>query len=166
MQYFNTDILNFRIRLTEEEDIPLILHLIQELAAYENLLDEVAANEETMRLWLFERQSAQVLIGEYEGEPVGYILFFYNFSTFLGRSGLYLEDLYVRPQMRGKGLGKAFLRHLAQKAVKEGCGRVEWCCLDWNAPSIAFYQSLGAFPMEDWTNYRLTGEALNRLAGS
>lgn len=147
-------------------DVPLVLALINELAEYERLAHEVRATEEDIREALFgARPYAEVVIGEYDGEAVGFALFFHNFSTFLGRPGIYLEDLYVRPAMRGRGIGKALLAHLAALAVERRCGRLEWSVLDWNAPSIAFYESLGARPMEEWTVYRLTGEALHALAG-
>ena len=145
------------LRAAEERDLPVILTFIRELAAYENMLDQVVATEELLREWLFEKQEA-------EGGSLGFALFFHNFSTFLGRAGLYLEDLYVRPAYRGRGVGKALLRALARIAVERGCGRLEWSCLDWNKPSIAFYLSLGARPMEGWTVYRLTGDTLRQLA--
>ncbi len=152
------------LRAAEERDLPVILTFIRELAAYENMLDQVVATEELLREWLFEKQKAEVLLAEAEGEALGFALFFHNFSTFLGRAGLYLEDLYVRPAYRGRGVGKALLRALARIAVERGCGRLEWSCLDWNKPSIAFYLSLGARPMEGWTVYRLTGDTLRQLA--
>lgn len=153
-----------KLRCTREEDVPLILTLIRELAEYEGLLHEVVATEEILREWLFVKEKAEVLIGECDEGIVGYALFFHNFSTFLGRAGIYLEDLYVRPEYRGRGFGKAFLRKLAQITVNRGCGRLEWWCLDWNRPSIEFYLSLGAEAMEDWTVYRLTGDRLADLA--
>ncbi|MGI6515064.1 MAG: GNAT family N-acetyltransferase [Syntrophomonadaceae bacterium] len=154
----------FELRFASEKDVPLILQLIRELAEYEGLLHEVVATGEILTEWLFVKKKAEVLIGEYGGQPVGYALFFHNFSTFLGRAGIYLEDLYVRPEYRGRGYGKAFFRKLAQITVERGCGRLEWWCLDWNQPSIDFYLSLGAEPMEDWTVYRLTGDTLAELA--
>ncbi|MDF2613035.1 MAG: N-acetyltransferase [Clostridia bacterium] len=154
----------FIMRTAKEEDTSLILYFIKELAAYENLLDKVVATEETLREWLFERKAAEVIIGEYEGKPVGFMLFFYNFSTFLGRSGIYLEDLYVEPHVRGKGLGKRMLKYLAQIALERNCGRLEWWCLDWNESSINFYKRLGAVSMDEWTVYRVSDEALNKLA--
>ena len=154
----------FELRFASEKDVPLILQLIRELAEYEGLLREVVATGEILTEWLFVKKKAEVLIGEYGGQPVGYALFFHNFSTFLGRAGIYLEDLYVRPEYRGRGYGKAFFRKLAQITVERGCGRLEWWCLDWNQPSIDFYLSLGAEPMEDWTVYRLTGDTLAELA--
>lgn len=145
-------------------DTALILQLIRELADYEHLLDQVVADEATLREQLFDRRGAEVLLAREEETVVGFALFFHNFSTFLGRSGLYLEDLYVRPAYRGRGYGKALLARLAALAVERGCGRMEWWCLDWNRPSIDFYRSLGAQPMDEWTVYRLTGETLHRLA--
>ena len=153
-------------RFAEECDTPLILEFIRELADYERLLDQVVADEATLRDQLFEKHSAEVLFALEDGAEVGFALFFHNFSTFLGRAGLYLEDLYVRPEHRGKGYGKAIFRRLAAIAAERGCGRLEWWCLDWNAPSIGFYKSLGAEAMEDWTVYRLSGPELRRLAGS
>lgn len=155
---------HLKLRFANEKDVPLILELIRELAEYEGLLQEVVANEEILTEWLFAKKKAEVLIGECGRQPVGYALFFHNFSTFLGRAGIYLEDLYVRPEYRGRGYGKAFFRKLAQITVERGCGRLEWWCLDWNQPSIDFYLSLGAEPMEDWTVYRLAGDTLAELA--
>ena len=151
-------------RFAEERDTPLILEFIRELADYERLLDQVVADEATLRDQLFEKRRAEVLFALEDGAEVGFALFFHNFSTFLGRAGLYLEDLYVRPEHRGKGYGKALFRQLAAIAEERGCGRLEWWCLDWNTPSISFYKSLGAEAMEDWTVYRLAGQALRRLA--
>ena len=151
-------------RFAQETDTLLILQFIRELADYEHLLDQVVADEATLTEWLFERRSAEVCFAVLEGEEVGFALYFHNFSTFLGRAGLYLEDLYVLPQYRGQGIGKAILQHLARLAVDQGCGRMEWWCLDWNAPSIAFYRALGAQPMDEWTVYRLTGDTLRGLA--
>lgn len=154
----------FKIRFAEEKDIGLILDFIKELADYEKLLHEVVATEEILMDSLFKRKAAEVIIGEHNGEPVGFALFFHNFSTFLGRPGLYLEDLYVRPEMRGKGYGKTLLAFLAKLAIERNCGRFEWWCIDWNEPSIKFYKSLGAVPMDEWTVYRVTGDALTSLA--
>lgn len=153
-----------RFRTAERADTPLILRFIRELAAYENLLDQVVADENTLEEWLFDRQKAEVIFALAEGKEVGFALFFHNFSTFLGRAGLYLEDLYVCPEYRGRGCGKALLQRLAAIAVERGCGRLEWWCLDWNRPSIDFYRSLGAEPMSDWTVYRIAGDTLTRLA--
>ncbi len=152
------------IRMATEADVPLILTFICELAAYENLLDEVVATEELLREWLFEKHKAEVIIGELGGKPVAFALFFHNFSTFLGRAGIYLEDLYVRPNARGNGVGKRMMKYLARLVVERGCGRLEWWCLDWNKDSIAFYQSLGAEAMDDWTVYRVSGDTLRKLA--
>ena len=151
-------------RRAEEKDAALILRFIQELAAYEKLDGQVVATEELLREWIFEKGKAEVLFPVEKGVEVGFALFFHNFSTFLGRAGLYLEDLYISPKYRGKGYGKATLQKLAQIAVERGCGRLEWSCLDWNQPSIDFYLSLGAEPMEEWTVYRLSGEKLSRMA--
>ena len=156
----------FTIRPAVPGDEGFILKLIIELAEYEKLAHEVVATEEILHEWLFEKEKARVLIAEEDGVGVGYALFFYNFSTFLGRAGIYLEDLYVRPAYRKRGYGKALLRRLAQIAQAEGCGRLEWSCLDWNQPSIDFYLSLNAKPMDGWTVYRLTGDTLKALAES
>ena len=151
-------------RFAEERDTPLILDFIKWLADYEQLLDQVVADEATLTDQLFRKKNAEVLFALEDGKEVGFALFFHNFSTFLGRSGLYLEDLFVLPEHRGKGYGKAILQKLAAIALERGCGRMEWWCLDWNAPSIGFYRSLGAEAMSDWTVYRLTGETLKELA--
>ena len=152
------------IRAAEEKDCGIILEFIRGLAEYERMSDQVVATEELLREWIFEKKKAEVLF-VCEGEkPVGFALFFHNFSTFLGRAGIYLEDLFVFPAYRGKGYGKALLKRLAQITVERGCGRLEWACLDWNKPSIDFYLSLGAVPMEEWTVYRLTGDTLNAMA--
>ena len=151
-------------RFAEERDTPLILDFIKWLADYEQLLDQVVAGEATLTDQLFRKKNAEVLFALEDGKEVGFALFFHNFSTFLGRSGLYLEDLFVLPEHRGKGYGKAILQKLAAIALERGCGRMEWWCLDWNKASIDFYRSLGAEPMSDWTVYRLTGETLNSLA--
>ena len=154
-----------RFRAAVRADVPLILTFIRELADYEGMLDEVVADEATLEEWLFDRRAAEVVFALEEGREVGFALFFHNFSTFLGRSGVYLEDLYVRPEHRGKGYGKALLKKLAQTAVERGCGRLEWSCLDWNTPSIDFYLSLGARRMDDWTGYRMAGAQLAGFAG-
>ena len=154
-----------KFRTARREDIPLILQFIRELADYEHMLDQVVATEGLLEQWLFERNTAEVLFALTEsGEEAGFALFFHNFSTFLGRGGIYLEDLYVRPAHRGHGYGKGLLAQLAKLAVERGCGRLEWACLDWNQPSIDFYRSVGAVPMDEWTVYRLTGETLRALA--
>lgn len=152
-------------RFADREDTPLILKFIRELADYEKMLDEVVADEKTLEEWIFDRQKAEVLFAAAEGKKVGFALFFHNFSTFLGRAGIYLEDLYVQPEYRGRGYGKAILKKLAAIALERGCGRLEWWCLDWNKPSIDFYLSLGAEPMSDWTVYRIAGDTLRRLGG-
>ena len=152
-------------RFAERKDIPLILRFIKELADYEGLLSEVVATEEILETWIFEKEKAEVLLAvDKSGEEIGFALFFHNFSTFLGRAGIYLEDLYVSPVHRGKGYGKAILQKLAQIAVERGCGRLEWWCLDTNTPSIGFYLSLGAEPMSDWTVYRLAGDTLKKCS--
>jgi GNAT superfamily N-acetyltransferase len=146
-------------------DVPLILSFIRELADYEKMRDEVVATEELLEEWLFNRGKAEVIFAVEEGKEVGFALFFHNFSTFLGRAGLYLEDLFVKPEYRGRGYGKAILKELARIAVERGCGRLEWWCLDWNRPSIDFYLSMGAEPMEDWTVYRIAGDTLREMGG-
>lgn len=153
----------FSIRFAEEKDVPLILAFIKGIAEYEKMLDEVVATEALLREWVFQKQSAKVIIGEYLGVPVGFSLFFHNFSTFMGRAGLYIEDIFVYPEYRGKGFGKALFLYLANLAHEEGCGRMEWCCLDWNTPSIDFYRSMGARSMDGWSTYRLTKEQLKEL---
>ena len=153
------------IRTAQPDDVALILALIGELADYEKLSDQVVADPAQLAEHLFgPRPFAEVLIGEVDGEATGFALFFHNYSTFLGKPGLYLEDLYVRPAARGAGLGKALLGSLAGLALERGCGRLEWSVLDWNEPAIGFYQRLGARPLDDWTQYRLTGPALQALA--
>lgn len=147
-----------------ESDIPTVLGFIKELADYEHMSSEVVATEEKLRDWMFDKGVARALIARVDGEPVGFALFFHNFSTFLGRAGIYLEDLYVHPTSRGRGVGRALLKKLSSLAVGEGCGWLEWSCLDWNLPSIGFYKSLGAKPMDDWTVYRLEGRMLSALS--
>jgi GNAT superfamily N-acetyltransferase len=154
------------IRPAGPADLPLIAELIRALAEYEKLADEVRFDEATLGEKLFgPRPYAEVLIGEADGEPMSFALFFHNFSTFEGRPGIYLEDLFVRPEARGAGLGRALLTHLASLAVERGCARLEWAVLDWNEPAIGFYRRLGARPMDDWTVMRLDGQALGALAG-
>ena len=155
---------NLTFRYATENDCAKILFFIKELAAYENLLDEVVATEELYKEWLFEKKKAEVIFACENGNEVGFALFFHNFSTFLGRAGIYLEDLFVLPEYRGKGYGKAILKQLARIAVERKCGRLEWVCLDWNQPSIDFYLSLGAEPMKDWTVYRIAGQTLTELS--
>ena len=156
-----------RIEPAGEADVPLILGFIRELAEYERMLDKVVATEAGLREQLFgARPGAEVLIARWDGQPVGFALFFHNFSTFVGRRGLYLEDLFVRPAFRGTGVGRALLAHLARTALERGCGRLEWWVLDWNEPAIGFYRALGAQPMSAWTVFRLSGEPLAALARS
>jgi len=155
---------NLEFRAAQAGDEEKILFFIKELAKYEKMEDEVVATPELLREWIFDRQKAEVIFPMIDGKEIGFALFFHNFSTFLGRAGLYLEDLFILPQYRGKGYGKATLKELARIAVRRGCGRLEWWCLDWNKPSIDFYLSLGAQPMDEWTTYRLTGETLRQMA--
>ena len=155
---------NFTIRQANINDVSTILSFIKALAEYEDMSDQVVATEELLKEWLFEKKKAEVLLAMEGDKPVGFALYFYNFSTFLGRAGIYLEDLFVKEEYRGRGYGKALLKELARIAVSQGCGRLEWCCLDWNQPSIDFYLSLGARPLDDWTQYRLTGDTLKKLA--
>ena len=160
-----TAIDGFLIRKAEEDDVPQILEFIRKLAAYEKLTHEVTATEEQLRKYLFGKDKvADVVIGTFEGTPVGFALYFYNFSTFLAKPGIYLEDLYVLEEYRGRGFGKTLLTYLARKAVQEGCGRLEWAVLDWNEPSIDFYRSLGARLMNEWIINRVTGDSLTALA--
>ena len=154
---------NITFRYAEEKDCSLILIFIRELATYEKMLDEVVATEELLKEWIFEKKKAECIFACENGKEVGFALFFHNFSTFLGRAGIYLEDLFVMPEYRGKGYGKAILKELARIAVERKCGRLEWWCLDWNKPSIDFYLSLGAEQMSDWTVYRIAGDTLKEL---
>ena len=161
----STKITNFTIRPATEDEAPLILSLIKGLAEYEKLAHEVVATEELLRETLFgARLVAEVILGYFDGEPVSFALFFHNFSTFLGRPGIYLEDLFVKPEMRGKGIGRVMLAYVAQLAKERQCGRLEWSVLDWNEPALKFYKSIGAVPMDEWTVHRVTGEALDHLA--
>ena len=153
-----------KFRYAEEKDAAKILYFIKELAAYEKMLDEVIATEELLKEWIFVQKKAEVIFAIVDNKEIGFALFFHNFSTFLGRAGIYLEDLYVMPEYRGKGYGKALLKKLAQIAVERKCGRLEWWCLDWNQPSIDFYLSLGAEAMDEWTVYRIAGEKLTEFA--
>lgn len=154
-----------RIRAATPADAGLILALIRELAVYEKLAGEVVATEDLLRETLFGRDAtAEVLIADNDERPAGFALFFHNYSTFLARPGIYLEDLFVRPEFRGNGIGRALLAQIAHLARERRCGRLEWSVLDWNAPAISFYRSLGAVPMEEWTTFRLTGDRLNDLA--
>jgi GNAT superfamily N-acetyltransferase len=160
-----TTLKDFEIRPAAEGDAPLILSFIKKFAVYEKLAHMVTATEDALRETLFgERRYAEVVIGYHGGEPVGFALFFHNYSTFLGRPGIYLEDLFVDEEHRGKGFGKALLAHLAKLAKERNCGRLEWAVLDWNEPSIKFYMALGAAPMDEWRGFRLTGDALDKLA--
>lgn len=152
------------LREAGEQDIPLILEFIRGLAEYEHLLDQVSATEDGLAKSLFQDRAAEVLICEYREKPAGFALYFHNFSTFLGKPGIYIEDLFVRPEYRGRGLGRALFARIAAIAEERGCGRLEWSCLDWNEPSIKFYQSRGGRPLDDWTTYRITGDALKKLA--
>lgn len=145
----DTNLDDFKLRFAEIKDVPLILEFIKELANYEQMSNEVVATEEILKESLFERKMAEVIIGEYKSKPVAFALFFHNFSTFLGRPGIYLEDLYVKPEMRGKGIGTIMLSFLAKLCVERKCGRLEWCCLDWNEPAIEFYKQMGAAPMDE-----------------
>ena len=155
---------DFKFKFATENDLSTILSFIKDLAIYENMLDQVVSDENLLKEWIFEKKKAEVIF-VLEGEKeVGFALFFHNFSTFLGRAGLYLEDLFVLPEYRGKGYGKALLKKLARIAKERGCGRFEWSCLDWNKPSIDFYKSMGAASMDEWTVYRLTGDSLDNIA--
>lgn len=156
--------MNTQFRFAKKEDVKIILNFINELAKYENLLGEVVATEQILTEWIFEKQKAEVIFALDNGKEVGFALFFHNFSTFLGRAGIYLEDLFVLPEYRKRGHGKGLIKELAKIAVERGCGRLELSCLDWNKPSIDFYLSLGAKQMSDWTVYRFSGESLENLA--
>ena len=161
----STKLKNFTIRPAKEDDAPLILSLIKGLAEYEKLAHEVVATEELLRETLFgARPVAEVILGDFDEEPVSFALFFHNYSTFLGRPGIYLEDLFVKPDMRGKGIGSVMLAYVAYLAKERLCGRLEWSVLDWNEPALKFYKSIGAVPMDEWTIHRVTGEGLDRLA--
>lgn len=164
MKYYDTNIESLKIRETIEEDCSLILSLIKDIAEYEKMSDEVIATEESLRESIFKNKRAEVVILELDEKAIGYALYFYNFSTFIGKSGLYLEDIFIKKEARGKGIGKEVFKFLVKKAKEEGCKRMEWACLDWNEPSIKFYKSLGAVPMDDWTIYRLTEKEINRLS--
>ena len=155
---------DYRFRFATEKDCRLILKFIRSLAKYEKMEDDVVATEALLREWLFEKKKAEVLFAMDGEKEVGFALFFHNFSTFLGRAGIYLEDLFVLPEYRGHGYGRSLMSILARIAVERGCGRLEWWCLDWNTPSIEFYRSLGAVPMDEWTVYRIAGETLQELS--
>ena len=164
-QPVSTQIPGFTIRFAGEDDVPVILRFIKGLAEYEKLTSEVTATEPLLRETLFgARRVAEVMIGDFQGEPVGFALFFHNFSTFLGRPGIYLEDLFVLPEMRGRGFGKALLTYLAKIAAERGCGRVEWAVLDWNVNAIALYDAVGGRQMSEWITYRVSGPELSALA--
>ena len=154
----------FTIRYANENDVDIIFNFICNLAEYEKMLDDVVATPELLKEWIFKKEKAEVMFAVCNGKEIGFALFFHNFSTFLGRAGIYLEDLFVLPEYRGNGYGKALLKKLAEIAVERGCGRLEWSCLDWNKPSIDFYLSLGATPMEEWTVYRMAGDTLTEFA--
>jgi len=151
-------------RYATREDTGLVLRFIKELADYEKMSDDIVADEKTLEYWIFDKQKAEVFFALEDGKEVGFALYFHNFSTFVGRAGIYLEDIYIKPEYRGKGYGKAMLKKIASIAVERGCGRLEWMCLNWNKPSIEFYQSLGAIPMSEWTVYRISGDTLTSLA--
>ncbi|MBN2699387.1 MAG: GNAT family N-acetyltransferase [Bacteroidales bacterium] len=162
----STSVRDFFIKPAEKSDTGLILYFIRQLAVYERLNHEVTATEEKLERYLFgEKRMAEVIIGYYRDTPVGFALFFHNFSTFLAKPGIYLEDLFVLEEYRGKGFGKTMLAYLARLAVERDCGRMEWAVLDWNEPSIEFYKSMGSILLDDWTINRVTGDALNNLAG-
>ena len=156
--------MNHQIRYANINDIDKIIYFITELAIYEKMLDEVVVTKELITKWLFEEKIAEVLFVMEHDKEVGFALFFHNYSTFVGRAGIYLEDLYVLPEYRHKGYGKALIKKLANICIERQCGRFEWCCLNWNKPSIDFYLSLGAKPMDEWTTYRVDGESLIKLA--
>ena len=157
--------MNNTYRFAQRGDEGIILDFIRRLAEYEKMSDEVVATEELLTEWIFDKNKAEVIFAlDESGKEVGFALFFHNFSTFLGRAGIYLEDLFVLPEYRGKGYGKGLLRQLAKIAVERKCGRLEWWCLDWNQPSIDFYKSLGAVPMDEWTTFRITGDTLTKMA--
>lgn len=160
-----TDTAGLSISIATEADLPLVLDFIRGLAEYERLAHEVVATEEKLRATLFgPRPYAECVIARWDGAPAGFALFFHNYSTFLAQPGIYLEDLFVKPEMRGKGIGRSLLRHLARLTQERNCGRLEWSVLDWNESAIGFYKSLGAVPLDDWTIFRMRGEALAKLA--
>lgn len=160
----DTNIEDFKIRKAERKDTGLIFQFIKELAVYEKMTDDVVATEEILEESLFDKSIAEVIFGEYKGEAVGFALFFHNFSTFVGRPGLYLEDIFIRPEARGRGFGKIIFSYLANLAKERNCGRMEWACLDWNTPSIEFYKSIGAIPMDGWTIYRAEEDTFIKMA--
>jgi len=152
------------IRFAKENDAALIVDFIRGLAEYEKMLDKVKITEADIRKYVFEKKMIEVIIGECGGIPAGFVLFFHNFSTFLGRPGIFIEDIFVRPEFRGRGLGGMFFSFIAKIAVERDCGRMEWNCLDWNKPSIEFYKRRGASPMDEWTTYRVAGDGIKKLA--
>lgn len=164
MKYYSTNIENFKLRETVQEDAGLILSLIKEIADYENMSDEVIATEESLVQSIFVDKRAEVVIAELNGEAIGYALYFFNYSTFIGKEGLYLEDIYIKPDFRAGGLGKEIFKFLGKIAKENGCKRMEWTCLNWNKSSIKFYQSLGAIPMDEWTVHRLNKSEIDKLA--
>lgn len=154
------------IRKATREDVPLILDFIHGIARYEKMEDDVQVTEDMLRDWVFDRQIAEVVFAMEDDQEVGFVLYFHKYSTFVGKAGLYIEDLYVKPEFRGKGYGKALFLYLAHTALQRGCGRMEWTCLNWNKPSIRFYRSMGAVPLDDWRVYRLTEDGLRALETS
>jgi len=163
MSYYQIDE-HILLRFAEGKDIVIIMEFIRGLAEYEHLLDTVEIKEEDLKIYLFEKKLIEVVIGEYDGTPAGFALFFYNFSTFVGRPGIFIEDIFVKPEFRGRGLGKIFFSFIAKIAVERNCGRLEWSCLDWNKPSIEFYRKQGARPLDEWTTYRITGDGIKKLS--
>ena len=163
MKRYNTNIKGFTIRETTEKDLSLILSFIKEIAEYEKLSHAVEATEDILKKYIFDNRRAEVLIVEKDEGPIGYVVYFYNFSTFTGTSGLYLEDVFIRAEYRGMGLGKEIFKLLGKIAREEGCKRMEWVCLNWNEPSKKFYKGLGAIPMDEWTTFRLTDEYIKNL---
>lgn len=159
-----TRIKGFTIRFANEDDAEIVFNMVKKLAAYEQLTDSLKATMEIFRESLFQRGVAETLIGEYEGTPVGYAIFFHNFSSFTGRIGIFIEDIYVKTEMQGKGFGQAMFACIAKLAIERKCGRLEWSCLDWNKPSIAFYEKMGATRLDEWSTYRLSGDALEQIA--
>ena len=166
MKYIDTKYDEFELRETTVEDTALILSFIKGIAEYEKMSNEVVATEEVLRKSIFEDNRAKVLIAEENGYPIGFALFFFNFSTFIGKAGLYLEDIFILPEYRGKGYGKEIFKVLAKIAVENSCERMEWVCLNWNEPSIKFYKGFGSVGMEEWTTYRLAGNKIEELANS
>jgi GNAT superfamily N-acetyltransferase len=163
MNYYQIDE-HISLRFAEEKDIATILEFIRGLAEYEHLLDTVKINEADLKEYVFEKKLIEVVIGEFDGTPAGFALFFYNYSTFLGKPGIFIEDLFVKPEFRDRGLGKVLFSFLAKIAVERNCDRLEWLCLDWNKPSIEFYKKQGAQPRDEWTTYRITGDGIKKLA--